>query len=236
MRVIHLLLPKAMMLSITCSAIAHDEQYFEIEARINSMTDRTRTAIASGDAATAIDLYCEMRGLGHVMLIDMRLVAEINELFLRRYEDSFDLPANADSMGFFPWPDGLATFGGCWGVEDDAGADSTLFRLHLCPSSEREGSCHVVLEESGGMLQALAVDLDLDGHPEFQVKGDAVTVAEGLSRTIDRSPDARRTQWLISDPGVDPREKVRVWFYRDGGLYFVLVDSDGDGRGDCGRG
>jgi hypothetical protein len=94
----------------------------------------------------------------------------------------------------------------------------------------------VVLEERGGMLQMLTVDLDLDGHPELQVQGDAVTVAHGLSRRIDRSPDARRTQWLISEPGADPREKVRVWLYRDGGLYFLLVDTDGDGRGDCGRG
>ena len=36
--------------------------------------------------------------------------------------------------------------------------------------------------------------------------------------------------------GADPRTQARIWLYRDGALYFWLLDLDGDGRGDCGAG
>jgi hypothetical protein len=74
----------------------------------------------------------------------------------------------------------------------------------------------------------------MDGSPEFVCLRSEVKVDPSLLTVTDRARDGRRIQWLVARPGQDPREQPTIWYYIDGDLYWLVVDMEGDGKGEQG--
>jgi len=222
----------AVTLLASLPALALDEKYVGDEAKVNESTARARAAAQRGDGGTALDLYCDALKAG-MALVDPRFTVEMSRLQAKRYGEFFTPPGNADSM-YWAWKDGLgATFSGkgavAWGDSPDSVTSVQRFGPRV------DGPAYLVTTQRPDSVR-IVVDFNLDGVPEIIFDGKEATIAAGLTSAVDRAPDGRRVQWLIAPPGGDPRRQAAVWIYRDGRLYGIIVDTDGDGAGNCGQG
>ena len=167
--------------------------------------------------------------------VDPSFFPEWIQLFVRRYRTvSFRLPANADSMG---WPNrfpGSFTAGAWMRPLDWAHPEAQGDDMTFCPGDTTIHRAYLTAREKGH--PNFVVDLDLDGAPDVTCDGVEVTVSPRLAAAVDRDPDGRRVQWLVAQPGVDPREKAQVWILEDGPTINIAVDVEGDGSASCAHG
>jgi beta-lactamase regulating signal transducer with metallopeptidase domain len=216
----------------------------EVPAESYSIQDSTavadlvrdaRQAMQRGDDAAAVDDIVEIFRMRHMDAVDPTFFPEWIQLFIRRYQTvSFRLPANADSMG---WPNrfpGSFTAGAWmrpldWSHPEAQGDDMTF-----CPGDTTIHRAYLTVREKGH--PNLIVDLDVDGRPDVTCDGREVTVIPRLTAVVDRDPDGQRVQWLIAQPGVDPRERAQVWILEDGPTINIAVDVEGDGSASCAHG
>ncbi len=131
------------------------------------------------------------------------------------------------------WRGGFGTFNGPGVALRGDEADSSRLIVRFRPPSTPDGGPSYLVVDVGPPLSS-AVDLDLDGKPEVTFDGQEATIVSGFPVAVDRAPDGRRVQWLVGLPGVDPRQQVAVWIIKDGPMFGIAVDTDGDGKGNCG--
>lgn len=185
------------------------------ETKAEAVLALADAAERENDDAALLDLLDDVWDTG-AMYFDFAFHQRVNEAMHRRYNSVFRPPSNADQL--CP-PTGWRAFGamtayGNWGGGEDGSAFLQV---------DDDASPYVV------------VDLNRDGSPELTYDGKEAAIVGEFSVAIDRAVDGRRIQWLISPPGIDPRERAQVWMLRDGRHVVVVVDTDGDGRGNCGR-
>jgi hypothetical protein len=229
--------------------------------RAHDLGREYRSALRAGESARAIDLLCQMvneelldiapfEGGTPSMERFQAWADSARAVMHARYDEAFRPPANADAlsdMDFSPVAaEGPRVHPGAWnklggffvfnrdGVSSLVRLDERTFVLGPIP---RDGSEPRPLAVAKASAPApLVIDLDRDGTPELTFDGRDAVIAPGLVSAVDRAPDGRRAQWLVSGPGADPRAQARIWLYRDGRFFFWLLDTDGDGRGNCGTG
>jgi len=215
--------------------------------RGTALVAQYRQAVRAGETAPAIDLLCRMNadGLmfaGHPNAERFQAWADsARAMFHRRYDEVFHPMANADAMADMDVsPAGApAVSTSAWNElppfyafnRDGVSSTGDGSETRYYPGRERESRPFAIARTS-----ALTIDLDRDGTPELSFDGREATIAPGLTAAIDRAPDGRRAQWLVSPLGVEPRAQARIWLYHDGALCVWLLDTDGDGRGNCGSG
>jgi hypothetical protein len=205
-----------------------------------------RAAAARQDVA-AMDLLCRIERSG-VECGKADPYAEYyrasSELWHRRYEEVFASPKNADALTFSTWHETAL-----WSGFNRDGVLSVGTKIDGVPVvryAPWDGSSDA-LRRAGdspdlpsyilvtrGDVPRTTVDLDLDGRPELVFSGSSPEVREGLEVVCDDAADGRRTQWLIGPAGSNPRDTAWIWIYRDGCIHMIFVDTDGDGRGNCG--
>jgi hypothetical protein len=198
------------------------------------MIARAQAAVTAGNDAIAIDTFCQIADMEGTQFINPRFWILVPQIWARRYSQVFTPPANADSMApVSGWREGFGTFNGPGVVLRGDEADSNRFVIRLRPPATPDGGPSYLVVDMGPPL-ASAVDLDLDGKPEVTFNGREAAIMPGLPVAVDRASDGRRAQWLIGRPGVDPRQQVAVWIIKDGPMFGIAVDTDGDGKGNCG--
>jgi beta-lactamase regulating signal transducer with metallopeptidase domain len=195
---------------------------------------QVRAALGRMDDGRAMDLACHKPPGGFIggeWRRDVELSLELDVVMHRRYEEVFVPPANIEQLLPFKWEKASRSlaFGGYGFTQSDGGSRSTYSGSGVAAEMQ-----HLLIEKGEGHF-ALTIDLDLDGNPELTYDGHQARIADGVVHVVDRGPKGRRAQWLIPVDNADPREEARVILYRDGEFFLVLVDTDGDGYGDCGR-
>lgn len=194
-----------------------------------------RDGIRHGDDAAAMDAIVEIYRMRRMDVVEPTFFPEWIQLVARRYRTaSFGFPTNADSMGFPSKFPGSFTASVWMRPLDWAHPESQGDEMTFCPVDTTIHRAYLTVREKG--RPNLTVDLDLDGVPEVTCDGVNVTVNPRLTTVVDHDPDGRRTQWLIAQPGVDPRDKVQVWILEDGPTINIAVDVEGDGSASCAHG
>jgi hypothetical protein len=220
-----------------------------------------RIALRAGEGARAIDLLCRLNTDGLLFAAPFTGEAPSLERFQAwadsgralmhaRYDEAFRPPANADALCDMDFPpvatEAPPARAAAWselgaffafnrdGVSSLGYGDERRF-IPGPPPSDGAGSRPFAVANASAPAP-LVIDLDRDGTAELTFDGREAVVAPGLASVVDRAPDGRRAQWLIATAGADPRAQARIWLYRDGPLFFWLLDTDGDGRGNCGTG
>jgi hypothetical protein len=202
---------------------------------VTDLVNRARLAIRHGDDATAVDQIVEIYRTHHMELVDPTFYPEWIRLFQRRYQTvSFKLPANADSMGFPDLFPGSFTKSVWMRPRDFAHPEEQEDEMTFCPSDSTVHRSYLTIREKGH--PHLTVDLDLDEIPDVIYDGDEPVIIPGLSVVVDRDPDGRRVQWLIAQPGTDPRQQAQVWVLKDGPTVNIAIDVEGDGTASCAHG
>lgn len=210
------------------------KEYLSVAAKVDSMTARAQQAIDAGNDAVAIDTFCQIVKIEGVQFVDPRFWIQVPQICEKRYVEVFTPPANADSMvPTSDWRQGFGSFNGPGvALRGDAG-HSNRWVMRFRPPTTPDGGASYLVVDLGPPLSS-AIDFDLDGKPEVTFDGREATIASGFPFAVDRAPDGRRVQWLVGRPGVDPRQKVAAWIVKDGPMFEIAVDTDGDGKGNCG--
>jgi hypothetical protein len=182
-------------------------------------------AIASDEAKTAIELICDRDDQDlhdYAKEHSKELLDAMGRwrVFMhRRYAEAFQPPDAVDS--FFP-PDAP------WSEWSFLGAFGSVVGTK---KGEIWADGRMVFSDS---LNAVTVDLDLDGRPELTCQGGQPQFAPGLSVVHEDPPGDSRQQWLAAGKGVDPSVGATIWLYRDGPLFMAIIKPPEGGP--CGRG
>ncbi len=181
---------------------------------------------------------------------DMELMERLKSYLHSRYDEVFQAPANADSLGGpFGWSGAfflsmyskedvtyIGTIGDRFYPHVNDYNDVPIESRHLEYETDHWFVC--IDEEQNPFLQ---IDIEPDGVVDMSFDGEEVSAGSGGTGEIwviehDESQDLTRKQWLMGPAGSDVRKAPRIWIYKDGPIFSILMDTDGDGRGDLGRG
>lgn len=205
------------------------------------LIDRFRKAVAARDDAEATRLMCWIRIVGVACGFDPEraYLEDVRTLWHRRYDAVFVPPANADAMTAGSWGDatpglrynrdGVASYGSA------AGGDSARF-FPRGGSGVPDATAPAFLVVQYDAKPYAVIDLDLDGRIDVTFDGAVEIRSTDLEMIADDAGDGERYQWRIGPKDSDVRDRPSIWVYRDACYYNLFVDTDGDGRGNCGGG
>ena len=235
------LVASLLMLSIQSPLATTDSQ--------ESLIEGFCAAVAAGQDVMASNLLCQITVQGVECGRDdphRQYYRDARALWHRRYSEVFLPPANADSLTRSGWQEAMPWGGGTYGgVAYLSSQESGIPLVRYVPwdgsiddlnrkSEAIDTPSYMTLHYFGRL--DLVIDLDLDREPDVTFDGSMPTVADGLMLISDDAGDGQRFQWMIGPEGSDARSQPRVWIYRDGCYYNLFLDTDGDGRGNCGAG
>ena len=228
---------------------------------VDSVRTRYRNELSAALEARDVDwvfeLACIDIGLaqGPNYEAGMAVFEQLREFLHFRYEDVFQAPGNADVMcgslgwqgAFYPSSFNIDGVGSSTeesmmtyykAIELDLG-DSDEFNMERYRERVMDAPWFVQIDPQADPF--LQVDIEPDGIVDLRFDGDEVSSGPGGSSDpwlmeTDESADGTRKQWLIGPAGTDLRSAPRIWIYRDGPIFAFLMDTDGDGRGNLGRG
>jgi hypothetical protein len=155
----------------------------------------------------------------------------------RRYAEVFEPPENIENLvphvrwkRFGRWS---SFTGRGYGFRSEQDGDIRR-EIYFLPGAAPDSVIALIETGSGHFLMTL--DIDHDGRTDLVFDGHEAVLGEGPSCAVDRAPDGRRAQWLFAPAGTDPRIRASFLLYRDGDFFLFLLDANGDGKGDLGRG
>ena len=190
-------------------------------------------AIASGDDLAAVDLLPARPAMDFKQVSMQRYTAAsfaLTEAWHRRYDEVFTPPSNIELLiPNFQWRESSVGMSfNANGVGSSSGGSEEAWFSNLGNRDTTWLAIHYAEEFE------LAADLELDGRPDVLYDGSTVDVKGDYEVVADQA-DSRRSQWLVSKRGEDPRRTPRLFLYRDGETLLILMYTDGDGQGDLGR-
>lgn len=206
-------------------------------------------AVEVGRDVMAMNLLCQITVQGVECGRDdphRQYYRDARTLWHRRYSEVFLPPANADSLTRSGWQEEMPWGGGTYGGVAYLSARENgipLVRYVPWDGSIDDINRKIEAADTPSYMTLhylsrldLVIDLDLDRQPDVTFDGSIPVVADGLVLISDDAGDGQRFQWMIGSEGSDPRSQPRIWIYRDGCYYNLFLDTDGDGRGNCGAG
>ncbi len=224
----------------------------ELESFNAEFRKTMRAALRARDSEAVFELICPHQLIfGHTKAHNYELADSMRAFLHSRYEEVFRAPENGEELcGSIGWKN--AFFMNQYnkdGVSSVGGPGSNFY-----PSLELDYgnlSQHEVVEKYEATDWFVRIDRDTDPFLQIDIEPDGIVdlsfdgdeVASGPKSNgdlwhieKDESEDGTRMQWLIGPAGNDLRAAPRIWIYRDGPIFAFLMDTDGDGRGNLGRG
>lgn len=207
-------------------------------------------AVQAKDTEKVFELICPHRPM--VMKYqehEIELVERMRAFLHSRYESVFIPPANVDVMcGTLGWGNAffLSQYN-CDGVASVGGPPSTFYpEIEMDETDVKKrvqayNATNWFLRIDKDADPFLQIDLEPDGIVDLSFDGDEFSAGPGSGGEIwiveaDESDDGTRKQWLAGPAASNLRKQPKLWLYRDGPIFFVFMDTDGDGKGNLGRG
>lgn len=237
---------------------AHEDEIERIKADLETsfeIYDRMERAIAEGRDAELINLVCMKMpvSLFQLMALSERIDYQhiydaVREAMHRRYDEVCQAPGNVDDLFNLSYRDEKR----CW---DEAGFSFSFNGNGVASRSDSDMPCGSIFYPNSGECKftdgdistfyaaicrdedafRIEFDFDPDGEPDLVFDGKEIDLRKNWALLQDEGPGGCRNQWLLAEPGGNPRQQARLMLYRDGPLFLFLFDTDGDGNGNCGR-